>query len=143
MLPKKVASHSHLAVSTAKLNQLTPAIIEKLDAPLRALIRLSITETLQVIFLTAVPIALVAFGLSFLLPEVELRQVVRAQGETFDLGGAPEELSSLEEAELALDRVVAQEDRTAVYSPRWPGTRALTSTRRAHGCCSGSTASVR
>jgi EmrB/QacA subfamily drug resistance transporter len=125
VLPRKVASHGHLSFSAARLNQLTPAILEKLDAPLRALIRLSITETLQVIFLTAVPIALVAFGLSFLLPEVELRQVVRAKSETFDLGGAAEEFSSLEEAELALERVVAAEDRTAVYSAlaRDAGTR--------------------
>ena len=40
------------------------------------------THSVQIVFLVAVPIAFVAFLLSFLLPEVELRKTV----ETVDLG---------------------------------------------------------
>ena len=52
-------------------------------------------------FLVAVPIAFVAFLLSFLLPEVQLRKTV----ETVDIGevrGLPQHRSSLQEIELAL-----------------------------------------
>ena len=40
------------------------------------------THSIQIVFLVAVPIAFVAFLLSFLLPEVELRKTVQ----TVDLG---------------------------------------------------------
>ena len=72
------------------------------------------THAVQVVFLVAVPISLVAFLLSFLLPEVELRKTV----ETVDLGevqGAPQHRSSLQEIQLALERVWARENRPELY----------------------------
>ena len=65
----------------------------------------AVTHAIQIVFLVAVPIAFVAFLLSFLLPEVELRKTVQ----TVDVGevnGMPDPRSSLQEIELALDAAV-------------------------------------
>jgi EmrB/QacA subfamily drug resistance transporter len=74
----------------------------------------AVTHAIHVVFLMAVPISLVAFGLSFLLPEVELRRTV----ETVDVGevaGLPEHRTSLQEIELALSRMSSREDREELY----------------------------
>ena len=74
----------------------------------------AVTHSVQVVFLVAVPISFVAFLLSFLLPEVELRKTV----ETVDIGevqGAPQHRSSLQEIELALTRMSARENRAQLY----------------------------
>ena len=65
----------------------------------------AVTHSIRLVFLVAVPIAFVAFLLSFLLPEVELRKTVQ----TVDVGevnGSPDPRSSLQEMELALDAAV-------------------------------------
>jgi EmrB/QacA subfamily drug resistance transporter len=74
----------------------------------------AVTHSIQIVFLVAVPIAFVAFLLSFLLPEVELRKTVQTvdQGEAH---GAPQTRSSLEEIQLALERLSARENRGELY----------------------------
>ncbi len=74
----------------------------------------AVTHSIQIVFLVAVPIAFVAFLLSFLLPEVELRKTVQTvdQGE---VQGAPQTRSSLEEIQLALERMSARENRGELY----------------------------
>jgi EmrB/QacA subfamily drug resistance transporter len=74
----------------------------------------AVTHAVQTIFLVAVPIAFVAFLLSFLLPEVPLRKTVQ----TVDPGevhGAPQSRTSLQEIELAIQRVSARENRAELY----------------------------
>jgi DNA-binding MarR family transcriptional regulator len=74
----------------------------------------AVTHAVQTIFLVAVPIAFLAFLLSFLLPEVPLRKTVQ----TVDPGevhGAPQARTSLQEIELALQRVSARENRAELY----------------------------
>ncbi len=74
----------------------------------------AVTHAIQIVFLVAVPISFVAFLLSFLLPEVELRKTV----ETIDVGeiaGLPEQRTSLEEIELALSRLSERENRGELY----------------------------
>jgi EmrB/QacA subfamily drug resistance transporter len=74
----------------------------------------AITGTIQTMFLVAVPIALLAFALSFLLPEVELRKTVQ----TVDIGegfGMPDTRSSLQEIQLALERFANRENRQELY----------------------------
>ena len=61
-------------------------------------------HTIQTVFLIAVPIAVVAFALSWLLPEVELRKTVRTADPGKELG-MHESRSSLEEIQLALERL--------------------------------------
>ena len=116
VLPNKVESHLQVPIAASKISGLTPAAFSHLPPVIQGVLRLSISETLQIIFLAAVPIAVVAFVLSWFLPEVELRQVVRTGREGLDLGGSFDDLSSLQEAELALERVIAAEDRGEVYT---------------------------
>ena len=69
---------------------------------------------MQTVFLVAVPIAFVAFLLSFLLPEVPLRRTVQTV-DTGEVHGAPQARTSLQEIELALQRVSARENRAELY----------------------------
>jgi EmrB/QacA subfamily drug resistance transporter len=116
VLPHRLAGIAHTSVAALKVSTITPASISALPHWLGEALRHAIAETIQVIFLMAVPLAVLVFLLSLLLPEIELRKVVRSGHQGLDLGGTVEELSSLEEAELALERVVAAEDRTEVYA---------------------------
>jgi EmrB/QacA subfamily drug resistance transporter len=72
------------------------------------------TESVQTVFRYTIPIAAVAFLLSWLLPELELRRTVETvdTGETF---GLLETRSSLDEIQLALERFSARENREALY----------------------------
>ncbi len=73
---------------------INPAILDKLKSTAEGLVFYgkyidAVTHSVQVVFLVAVPISFLAFLLSFLLPEVELRKTVQ----TVDLGevqGAPQ-----------------------------------------------------
>jgi DNA-binding MarR family transcriptional regulator len=74
----------------------------------------AVTHSVHVVFLVAVPIAFVAFLLSFLLPEVSLRRTVQ----TVDPGevhGSPHTRSSLDEIQLALQRLSTRENRQELY----------------------------
>jgi EmrB/QacA subfamily drug resistance transporter len=88
------------------LARLAPEVYDKVIA--------AITATVQTVFLVAVPIAFLAFLLSWLLPELELRKTVQTvdTGEGF---GMPETRSSLEEIELALQRFSSRENREELY----------------------------
>ena len=98
---------------------LNPALLDKLKSTAEGLLFYdkyidAVTHSIQTVFLVAVPISFVAFLLSFLLPEVELRKTV----ETVDLGevqGALQHRSSLQEIELALTRMSARENRAELY----------------------------
>jgi EmrB/QacA subfamily drug resistance transporter len=96
---------------------LNPALLDKLKVEVPALYNEyihAVTHSVQTVFLVAVPIAFFAFLLSFLLPEVPLRRTV----ETVDPGevaGAMQARTSLQEIELALERVSARENRSELY----------------------------
>ena len=88
---------------------LDPALLDKLKSTAAGLFFYtkyvdSVTHAVQVVFEVAIPICFVSFLLSFLLPEVALRKTVQTvdQGE---VQGAPQTRSSLEEIQLALERV--------------------------------------
>ena len=98
---------------------LDPALLDKLKSTAAGLLFYAkyidaVTHSVQVVFEVAVPICFVAFLLSFLLPEVALRKTVQTvdQGE---IQGAPQTRSSLEEIQLALERVSARENRGELY----------------------------
>ena len=115
LLPKKVDQYLHVTGKPKELGTLTPATIHTLSPAVQDGIRHAITSTIQWVFIFSIPVALVAFILSLFLPEVELRKVVRAGGEDIDLGPSGERRSSLEEIELALERVISRENRAEVY----------------------------
>jgi MFS family permease len=96
---------------------LNPELLAKLKAEVPALFDEyihAVTHSVQTVFLVAVPISFFAFVLSFFLPEVPLRRTV----ETVDTGevhGALQARTSLQEIELALQRVSARENRAELY----------------------------
>ncbi|WP_336882472.1 DHA2 family efflux MFS transporter permease subunit [Rhodococcus globerulus] len=71
-------------------------------------------DAFQVVFLIAVPIGVLAFVLSWLLPEVELRTATRTAdpGEVY---GMPSARTSLEELRLQVWRTLAREDRLRAW----------------------------
>ena len=72
-------------------------------------------HTIQTVFLIAVPIAAVAFALSWLLPDIELRRSVRNADPGKELG-MHESRTSLQEIELSLERFAARENRAELYT---------------------------
>ncbi|MFW0784994.1 MDR family MFS transporter [Gordonia sp. CPCC 206044] len=72
------------------------------------------TDAFQLVFIVAIPIGAIAFGLAWLLPEVELRTVTKTPdpGESF---GMPTARTSLEELRLAVWRTLAREDRLRIW----------------------------
>jgi EmrB/QacA subfamily drug resistance transporter len=98
---------------------LDPALLEKLKSTAAGLFFYtkyvdSVTHAVQVVFEVAIPICFFSFLLSFLLPEVALRKTVQTvdQGE---IQGAPQTRSSLEEIQLALERLSSRENRGELY----------------------------
>lgn len=91
-----------------------PAALERLPGPIHAAFVHAYAESLGTVFLVAVPIAAVAFLLTWLLPEVPLRATTRAvdPGETF---GMPTERTSVQEVERALAVLVSGEERREMY----------------------------
>ena len=69
---------------------------------------------IHIVFLSAVPVGIVAFGLALLMPEVRLRTATRTTdtGEAF---GIPTARTSLEELQLALSRHLSRENRLRGY----------------------------
>ncbi|MGH3496030.1 MAG: MFS transporter [Nocardioidaceae bacterium] len=92
----------------------SPAALEQLPAPVHHGYVEAYAASLQTVFLVAVPIALAAFVLTWLLPEVPLRATTRAvdPGSTF---GMPEDRTSLQEVERALDVLARRENRADMY----------------------------
>ena len=91
-----------------------PAILKQLPAEIYDKFIHVSASTIDLVFLLAVPIGVVAFVLSWLLPEVELRKTVAtvAAGESLPM---LTERSSLKEVELALERVSQRENRPDLY----------------------------
>jgi EmrB/QacA subfamily drug resistance transporter len=116
LLPRRVQHLTHVPIPASKLEVLTPSLMATLPVELQHALQLAISQTIRIIYLGAVPLAVLTFGLCWLLPEVELRKVVRSGAEGAELGGAPDERSSLEDAQLMLERSIAHEDRLAAYS---------------------------
>ena len=115
VLPRRLEHHLGPLAAKSQLSALTPEALHRLPAVVQRGIMASITEAIQTIFLVAVPIGIVAFALTLLLPEVELRSTVRANRDLVETLPAPEARSSLQEVELALERVIGTEDRAQVY----------------------------
>ena len=98
---------------------LDPSLLTKLKSTAAGLLffdkyTAAVTHSVQTVFLVAVPIAFVAFVLSFFLPEVPLRKTVQTV-DTGEVHGAMQARTSLQEIELALQRVSARENRAELY----------------------------
>jgi len=115
VLPTRIHANLGAAVPTKGVGGLTPAVLKTLPLPVQHGLILSISESIQTVFLYAVPFGVIAFGLSWLLPEVELRATLRVGRDPVETVPTPESRSSLEEVELALERVISTENRSLVY----------------------------
>ncbi|UYM06222.1 MFS transporter [Solicola gregarius] len=93
---------------------LSPEALGQLPAAARDVIVSVYADSLGTVFLTVVPVALVAFALAIFLPEIELRSTVRAvdPGETF---GMPQDRTSLQEVARAVEVLVHREKRREIY----------------------------
>jgi EmrB/QacA subfamily drug resistance transporter len=109
---KAIPGAAHVNLTTQDPGALS--LLHKALPEVYARVILAITQTTQTVFRFAVPIAFLAFVLSWLLPELELRKTVQTvdAGEAF---GAQETRSSLEEIELSLHRYASRENRTELY----------------------------
>jgi EmrB/QacA subfamily drug resistance transporter len=59
-------------------SRITPALLDKLPAPIHHGLALAYAQSIQTVFMIAVPIAAVAFLAAWLIPQVELRRRVEA-----------------------------------------------------------------
>jgi EmrB/QacA subfamily drug resistance transporter len=87
-----------------------PATVRRLPPAPRAGVLQAYSDAITTVFLWAVPVALLAFGLALLLKQTPLRDTARAPdyGECF--GGTPTERSSLAEVERALSVLLRRDE---------------------------------
>jgi len=100
---------------TSALSGADPKSLSRLPAVVHAGVVAGMVHTIQTVFLIAVPIAAVAFALSWLLPDIELRKTVRTADPGKELG-MHESRTSLEEIQLALERLAQRENRRELYT---------------------------
>jgi EmrB/QacA subfamily drug resistance transporter len=98
-------------LATAQSN---PAMLELLPAPLRDAIRHAFSLALHGVFLWAIPVAVVAFALSWFLREVPLR-TTSSVGIGEGLGAAPPARTSVDEVERSLVRLGGEDIRRRGY----------------------------
>jgi EmrB/QacA subfamily drug resistance transporter len=108
------ALHLAKAPSGFSLNADNPSAIHKLPAALQSGVVHGIAHTISTMFLIGVPIAFVAFLLSWTLPEIELRKSIRTSDPAENLG-LPEPRTSLEEIRRLLERAASRENRRELY----------------------------
>jgi len=119
LLATNVAHALHLKSApsdlSSSLNGADPRSLSRLPPAVHAGVVTGMVHTIQTVFLIAVPIAAVAFALSWLLPDIELRRTVRTADPGKELG-MHESRSSLEEIQLALERLSRRENRRELYT---------------------------
>jgi EmrB/QacA subfamily drug resistance transporter len=92
----------------------SPAVLARLPEAVHLGVIQAYAESLHTVFLAAVPLAVLAFALTWLLPERPLRETVRATdpGEGY---GMPVERTSYEEMARALSVLVGRENMRRIY----------------------------
>ncbi len=117
LLVKNLATHLKglTLPSTFSSETVDPKALAKLPPAVHAGLAAGVAETIQTVFLIAVPIGFVAFLLSWLLPEIALRKSVRESVETASSVPMPDEQTSLQRVERALEQAARRENRLQVY----------------------------
>ncbi len=105
--------------SASSSSSVTPAQLAHLPGPIHHGIVLAYAASFQTVFLVAVPFALLAFGLTWLLPEVKLRKTTSAPDPADSLAptSIPSTRSSGEEIARALSVLARRENQAQIY--RW------------------------
>ena len=92
-----------------------PTSLSRLPPAVHAGVVAGMVHTIQTVFLIGVPICVVAFALSWLLPDIELRKTVRNADPGKELG-MHESRTSLQEIQLSLERFALRENRAELYT---------------------------
>jgi EmrB/QacA subfamily drug resistance transporter len=92
-----------------------PAILAKAPPAIRTGVAEALASSIDRVFLVAVPVAFVAFALSWLLPELELRRSVRTADAPAEGLAAAVPSSSLDQLQLNLERIASRENREQLY----------------------------
>ncbi len=108
------ALHLTQAPAGFNLSADNPDAIHKLPAAVQAGVVEGISHTIQTMFLIGVPIAFVAFLLSWTLPELALRKSIRSSEPAENLG-IPAPRTSLDEVKHLLERAASRENRAELY----------------------------
>jgi EmrB/QacA subfamily drug resistance transporter len=109
------ALHVATAPPGFNINADNPAAIHRLPAAVQAAVVSGIAHTVQTVFLIAIPVAFVAFLLSWTLPELELRRSIHTTEAAEGLG-IPEPRTSLGELQRILERAASRENRRELYA---------------------------
>jgi EmrB/QacA subfamily drug resistance transporter len=106
----------------------SPAQLDALPAAFRHVLGVGYADSLKTVFLAAVPVALVAFALTWILPEVPLRRTTQATdpADTLAPTAIPHTASSRDEIARALSVLARRENREEIY--RWLATEAALTT---------------
>jgi DNA-binding MarR family transcriptional regulator len=96
----------------SSLNGANPTSLARLPRAVHAGVVSGMVHTIQTVFLIAAPITAVAFVLSWLLPDIELRKTLP----TDKPGEAPDSRSSLQDLQLAVERLARRENRLELYA---------------------------
>jgi hypothetical protein len=92
----------------------TPALIASLPAPIKDAFRGAYVDALRPVFITGAAFAVLAFVLTWFIPEVPLRKTVKAQGAS-DTAGAPLLGSSMAELEAQAASLAGRDNRHLIY----------------------------
>ena len=95
----------------------SPAVLDRLPAPVHSGFVHAYADSLHIVFLAAVPISAVAFLLTLFLKEVPLRQTVSApdQAQALAPTSSPSERDSADEVVRVLSLLERREDRIRIY----------------------------
>jgi EmrB/QacA subfamily drug resistance transporter len=95
-------------------SNISPQLLDRLPPAVHSGFARAYSDSLSTVFLIAMPIAVVAFLLTWLIPRIELRRTTGAvdPGETF---GMPEDRTSLQEVERAVTVLARRENRWRLY----------------------------
>jgi hypothetical protein len=94
--------------------QADPAQLQRLPGPIHEAYVHAFATSLDTVFLSAVPFALLAFALSWLLKEVPLRKTVETSG-IADSYAMPKEDGSLRGIERALTVLLSRDSKRRIY----------------------------
>ncbi|HZC40562.1 MAG TPA: MDR family MFS transporter [Streptosporangiaceae bacterium] len=96
----------------------SPAVLDRLPAPVHGAFVTAYASSLHTVFLAAVPVGALAFGLSWTLKEVPLRSTTRAPdpADTLAPTARPSVRNSDQEMERAITSLLSRERRRVVYS---------------------------
>jgi EmrB/QacA subfamily drug resistance transporter len=120
VLPNHLARELHgltLPPGLTAASGASPAVLDRLPAPVHTAFVQAYADSLHTVFLTAVPVGALAFLLSWTLKEVPLRATTRAPdpADTLAPTARPSVRSSDQEMERAITSLLSRERRRVVY----------------------------